>query len=421
MKYFYSFILLFTSLALFAQEAEKKEETKLTWKGFVKNEMYFDSREVAAVRDGQFYLYPADEKLDIDGNDINAQSSFNMIAIQSRLTLGITGPDAFGAKTSGTIEGAFFGTSNADINGFRLRHAVAKLDWEKSQFMFGQTWHPMFITECFPGTVAFNTGVPFTPFARNPQLRFTYKVADISLFATAMSQRDFQSSGGTAPLRNAGIPEFQAGIKYKKENLVAGIGAGFKTLQPTLTSNVSIDHDNDTTTANISGDRINTNTVSSYSATAYLKFKTDPVTIKLQGTHGTNMHDVVMIGGYAVSGLDEDGLPIYTNYTTTSAWIDIHTNGKKIQGGLFAGITSNGGTEEEIDGAKYARGSNIEGVMRVAPRIMYNYGKVRFAFEPDVTIATYNDTFNTADYIDSESRSVTNTRLLFAFYYFFKK
>ena len=64
--------------------------------------------------------------------DINAKSGFNILSIQSRLTGKITGPDAFGAKTSGQLEGEFFGTADSDVNGFRLRHAFVKLDWENT-------------------------------------------------------------------------------------------------------------------------------------------------------------------------------------------------------------------------------------------------------------------------------------------------
>ena len=120
-----------------------------------------------------FCLYPSPESFDVNKVDINDNPGFNILSIQSRLTGKITGPDAFGAKTSGQLEGEFFGTADGDVNGFRLRHAFVKLDWEQTSLLVGQTWNPMFITELVPGTVSFNTGAPFNPFARNPQIRFS--------------------------------------------------------------------------------------------------------------------------------------------------------------------------------------------------------------------------------------------------------
>ncbi|MCB1128629.1 MAG: hypothetical protein KDM81_19185, partial [Verrucomicrobiae bacterium] len=146
------------------------------WSGFVKSDHFFDSRQTVTAREGHFLLYPAPEMLDADENDINAAPNFNQLAVQTRLKATITAPDAFGAKVSGAIEGAFFGHSNPDINGFRLRHAFVKMTWDKTTLFAGQYWHPLFVIECFPGVVSFNTGVPFQPFSRNPQLRLEQKL-----------------------------------------------------------------------------------------------------------------------------------------------------------------------------------------------------------------------------------------------------
>ncbi|MFW5644912.1 MAG: hypothetical protein ACOCZL_03275, partial [Bacteroidota bacterium] len=156
-----------TSLHTFSQDDEKKFGISLS--GFVKNDFILDTRQTVSVREGHFLLYPEDERLDPDGEDINARANFNYLSIQSRVTGKLTGPDAFGAKTSGILEGAFFGATNSDINGFRLRHAFFKRNWASTELLLGQYWHLMFVTDCFPGTVSFNTGTPFQYFSRNPQ------------------------------------------------------------------------------------------------------------------------------------------------------------------------------------------------------------------------------------------------------------
>lgn len=116
-----------------------------------------------------------------------------MLAVQSRLTGKITGPDFLGAKTSGMMEGEFFGTTDGDINGFRLRHAMMKASWSKADLLLGQYWHPMFVTDCYPGVYNFNTGVPFQPFNRSPQIRLTLKpTAKFNIMVAIMEERDFQ-------------------------------------------------------------------------------------------------------------------------------------------------------------------------------------------------------------------------------------
>ena len=95
-----------------------------------------------AAREGHFLLWPSAENLDINGDDINAKANFNMLAIQSRLSMALFGPDALGAKTSGLIEGDFFAQLNDNINLFRLRHAFVKLNWTHIEVLAGQYLEP---------------------------------------------------------------------------------------------------------------------------------------------------------------------------------------------------------------------------------------------------------------------------------------
>ncbi|MFW5821470.1 MAG: hypothetical protein ACOCWA_09275, partial [Bacteroidota bacterium] len=215
---------------------EKEPSYGIKFSGFVKNDFFFDSRQTVTAREGHLLLYPANEKLDRAGEDINAQPSFNFLSIQTRLTGNITGPDAFGAKTSGKIEGAFFGHSNSDINGFRLRHAFLKLNWDKTELLMGQTWHLMFNAECYPGTVSFNTGVPFHFFSRNPQIRMSHSIGVLKITAAAAAQRDFSSPGGSQTLRNSAMPELMTRALFTSvnEKFMMGLGMSYKKVVPRL-------------------------------------------------------------------------------------------------------------------------------------------------------------------------------------------
>ena len=192
----YRLLFFFLFLVISTQSQNNTPKYGIDFSGFVKNDFFWDSRQNVTIREGHFLLYPMPISEDADKNDINAKSNFNFLSIQSRLSGKITGPDAFKAKTSGLIEADFFGNENtnfADVNGFRLRHAYVKLNWEKSELIFGQTWHPMFIAGCFPGVVSFSTGSPFQPFSRNPQIKWIRKIGKLSLAISANSQRDFIS------------------------------------------------------------------------------------------------------------------------------------------------------------------------------------------------------------------------------------
>jgi hypothetical protein len=389
----------------FSQETDPGFGIKFS--GFIKNDIFFDTRQSSAsngIREGHFYLYPDNVLYDAEMNDLNANPSFHMLGIQSRLKGDITGPDAFGAKISGVLEAEFFGTSETDINGFRLRHAFVKMDWEKTTLLIGQYWHPLFIPESFPGTVSFNTGAPFTPFSRNPQVRIAKKFGKISATATAYTQRDFVSSGPDGSsnkyMRNSGLPGFNAQLRGQTgENFTGFIGVDYKNIRPELRSTANVE-----TNARIG----------SFTAFANMKFKTRPLTISLMGVWGQNASDLVMIGGYAVSEITDTDNQIkkYTNINTANVWADITTNGKRVTAGLFAGFSKNLGAGEEISGSVYGRGNNIDHLFRISPRITVTEGRLSFAAEIENTSAAYGTMQSSGKVTNTES--VNNTRILLA-------
>jgi hypothetical protein len=450
-------LLIIISILVNAQE---KQDFGIKFSGFVKSDFFYDTRQNVSIREGHFLLYPSPIVKDVNGSDINSQGNFNFLSIQSRLTGKITGPDAFGAKTTGLLEADFFGneTSNvfADVNGFRLRHAYAKMNWAKTELLFGQYWNPLFVANCFPGVISFNTGAPFQAFSRNPQIRATQKIGDFSIIAAVASQRDFTSPGGSTALRNSGIPDMhfqiQWGIKNDSTNteFLAGIGGEYKIIRPRLNSEKSttvpesysidttispwhITHTNAvTTTKKYKVDE----TLGTYTAIIFAKVKVPVLTAKIYGLYGQNTYDLVMLGGYAVDTICDanTGKLDYTPVNILSTWLDLSTNGKKIQYALFAGYTKNMGVDKEL-GFKNnsnivnalkstSRGYDIESIIRVAPRVVFIAGKLQLTVEVEYTSASYATTTNNKLDIDrkgkiTKSESVSNIRGLFAVIYNF--
>jgi hypothetical protein len=396
--------------ALSSQETDPSWGIKFT--GYIKNDIFYDTRQSTAsngLREGHFYLYPDNVLSDADGNDINANPSFHMLSIQTRIKGDITGPDAFGAKTSGTIEAEFFGTSEADLNGFRLRHAFVKLDWTKTSVLTGQFWHPMFPVESFPGTISFNTGAPFTPFSRNPQVRLTQKLGPASLSLIAYTQRDFTSAGpdgnSNKYLRNSGLPGFHFQLRLPAgENFTSWAGVDYKKLRPELRTNLNGESES---------------TVDGYSVFVNIKIKTEPVIVSLMGVYGQNTSDLMMIGGYAISGIsgDYDQYKTYTTLNTANFWADLTTNGRKISLGFFTGFSKNLGAGDVIVGSTYGRGSNIDYLLRFSPRIIFTGGRFSFGTELESTTAAYG-TAGTDGKVNNSS-SVTNLRVLLSTVYRF--
>lgn len=401
-------LLLLCSLSSLLFSQTDKQSFGISFSGFVKTDLMFDSRQTVSIREGHFLLYPQNENLDENGADINDKSSFNMLSIQTRLNGKITGPDAIGAKTSGVIEGEFFGHSESDINGFRLRHAFVKLDWEKTSFLVGQTWHPLFIAEMFPGVVSFNTGSPLQPFSRNPQLRLTHSLDKLKLIAVAASQRDFSSNGPngftSTYMRNSIVPNLHVQAQYSAGIFFGGAGIDYKKIIPRIVTSGNVKTDN---------------SVSSLAFTGFAKINIEPVTIKFQGVYGGNLADQIMLGGYAVKSLDTlTGSEDYTVINCLSVWGEA-SFGKDIEYAVFAGYTKSLGADDNIAGAYYGRGTNIENVFRISPRVQFNFSKLRISTELEYTSAGYGSPNGLNKGKVENIKDFTNLRILGAIYLFF--
>ncbi|MFO7843467.1 MAG: hypothetical protein R6V16_06615 [Bacteroidales bacterium] len=391
---------------LVAQESEQK--LKVSINGYIANEMYFDTYNSATSRDGQIYFYPLPEDLDANGDDLNKNFQAQMLAIQSRTRLTLSGLEAFGAKATGAIEGDFLGTTQDYTRHFRLRHAFIKLNWQNAELLTGQFWHPMFVTGCFPGVFSFGAGAPFNPLNRAPQVRYTYQPnQNISLMGAALFHGDFRSSGPLGAQQNSGLPDMQFQMIYKNDFVFTGFTAGYKFLTPRTETEMGVK---------------TSETIGSYNLQAFAKFITRPVTIKLQGAYGQNMTNYVMIGGYGAA--EDPLLPgnddySYINKNTVSLWAELLTNFEAFNAAIFAGYSSNLGASDNYFSLDYARGENIDYIFRISPRVQYSSGPVTLILEHMMTGAAYATNFD-ENYKPTESDSPTiNHRVIFAAKYSF--
>jgi hypothetical protein len=310
------------------------------------------------------------------------------------------------------IEAEFFGTSDADLNGFRLRHGFVKLDWENCNLIIGQTWHPMFPAESFPATLSFNTGAPFIPFSRNPQVRFTRNQGPLKIKLTAYAQRDFATigpdGGSNKYLRNSALPAGDLQLQFSPDSTehVFTLGADIKTIRPELmTSKKYFTDEMLTSTAIYAG----------------MKLKFRPISLKMMAVLAENASDIMMIGGFGISDTTDiaKGYKEYVNYSTASFSLDIHTNGKRVQPGIFCGYSKNLGTSADtLNGNSFGRGLNVDYLFRISPRLIFTSGKLSLGVEYEITTAAYglSDPSGT---VSKEIDNYTNKRLLITAIYMF--
>lgn len=400
-------ILLFSTQTTIAQDKEKKITLKAG--GFIWAETIYDTRQVVSAREGDVILYPAKKLMDAHGEDINKSADFTMANIHSRALLKVSAtPKFLNAKVSGLLEVDFVGTTNDKIGLLRLRHAMMKLNWKKAELLFGQYWHPMFTIESFPQVVSWGGAIPFHPLSRNAQIRYSYlPTSNSRLSLSICTQLDFKSPGPLGPstkyLRDSGLPEVNASyvIGLNSKVLLGGT-IGYKVLKPAL----SYEYGGEVFKC--------TETIGSYQMNFFTRIKIKKAAIRGGVIYGQNLYNFVMLGGYGVSGFKSNGEATFTNLNTGSYWFDFDSGAikNKFSLGVYAGYTKNYGADDEIVGDVYARGTDIDHAYRIAPRVIFGTGLVRFRFETIYNVAAYgtpNEKFEVED-----TENATNFRFLFA-------
>lgn len=98
------YILLSLSLITLSSSFAQLKDFKFKFYGQIRTDFYYNSRANEETVDGLFYMYPKDEVLDGNGEDLNATSNSNFYTLYSRLGLDVAGPKLGTAKTSAKVE-----------------------------------------------------------------------------------------------------------------------------------------------------------------------------------------------------------------------------------------------------------------------------------------------------------------------------
>lgn len=416
--YFLIIALLISTASIGQENKAEKKEPIVKFSGHIRYEAYFDSYESVTSREDDIYLYPVRQNLNADGDDINKYGQLNMLSAQSRLRAKINGPEAFGAKVKGIVEVDFLGKTGGFEQTPRIRHMAMTLNWTKAKVTMGQTWHPVFATECFPQVLSMGAALPFNPLNRAPQIKVNYNITDVIEFTgAAISHLDMRSAGPTQAQNNAVVPDFHFALKYKTKSLAAGVIGGYKLLKPRTTTNTGA---------------ITKETIGSYDVAGFAKVKINELTLKAYGIYGQNLSSYVMIGGYGAAENPNGANAVddysYSNINTMSVWGEVIYNFGAVGVGAFAGYSSNLGSSETdfYTNTMYARGGNIDNILRISPRVTVTSGKIMFGLEYMMTSATYMDLAadkyeaavdaNGDELIDD---AVTNNRIQFSAKYTF--
>ena len=427
------------SMQGFAQEVakqEKKEAVKSHLKqhfkpyGFIRNYFTYDSRECIAGTGDLYFYMPKDENWNqsetaaatsgVPREDLNAVSNFRFLSLTTRVGLNIVDYKWRNIEFSGKIEADFFagiskvtGQTHA-VTGtaqFRLRQAYVTLGWDslrmndkdfaRVDLTIGQTWHPMAADLC--DVIALNSGAPFGPFNRSPQVRMDARFGKLfTLTAAGLWQMQYNSIGPEGQsaeyMLYSKTPEAYLGLSFHDKGWIVRAGADVLSIRPrhigTTAGGILVKVNDRITTA---------------SPFLYLQYKKGEFSFKAKTIFAEAGEHMNMNGGYGVSKVNPDGSYTYTPTRTSSSWISLVYGGKigaqedkhpqKLQGILFAGYVENLGTKDALatntDGSLvgfyYPRVKNMNRMWRLTPTLLYTLGKFQVGLEYDITSVHYSD------------------------------
>ena len=444
MKRYYS-ILVFILCSLFlvplqAQEVNKKEAAKSHLKqhfklyGFVRNYFTYDSRESWSGTGDLYNYQPKDESWNqtvaaaetsgVPREDLNATSTFRFLSLTTRLGLNIVDYKWRGTEFGGKIEADFYaGLSSktgqthslSGVAQFRLRQAYLTLGWDSLPMMkgkdyarvdltIGQAWHPMAADLC--DAIALNSGAPFGPFNRSPQVKMDARLGKyVTLTAAGLWQMQYLSIGpdnltSAEYIAYSKTPEAYLGISVHDKGWLFRAGADVLSISPRHQGTLS-------------GVKVSVNDrITTASPFVYLQYKKGEFSFKAKSIFAESGEHMNMYGGYGIKAVNADGSYEYTPIRHSTSWISIVYGGKvgaqedkhpqKLQGILFGGYVHNFGTKEalyDIDGDGkytkaeffYPRSAAMNQMWRLSPTLLYTVGKFQLGLEYEITSVQYGD------------------------------
>ena len=412
--------------------------------GFIRNYFTYDSRECIAGTGDLYFYMPKDENWNKTDDpelreDLNAQSTFRFLSLTTRVGLNIVGYKWGNTEFSGKIEADFYAAisakSSTDVKQthavtgtaqFRLRQAYVALGWDSLPMLggkdfarvdltLGQTWHPMAADLC--DVIALNSGAPFGPFNRSPQVRMDARLGKfVTLTAAGLWQMQYNSIGPDGQsaeyIAYAKTPEAYLGLSFHDKGWIIRAGADVLSIKPRHQGNALTGTSLTDTIIGTNGKALQVTVkdrITTASPFLYLQYKKGEFSIKAKTIFAESGEHMNMNGGYGVSKVNADGSYEYTPTRTSSSWISLVYGGKvgkqetkhpqKLQGILFAGYVENLGTKEALAtnangslvGFYYPRVKNMNRMWRLTPTLLYTVGKFQVGMEYDITSVHYGD------------------------------
>ena len=407
------YTLLFAVLASFVggvASAQEEDPAQFKLYGFIRNYTVFDTHEVNAGTQDLFFYMPKDRQLDGEGRDLAEIPTFRMLALTTRLGLNVSGYRFGELKVSGAVEGDFY-CMNGSVAAFRLRQAYIGMLWDNLELgdllvNVGQTWHPM--AADMPHMTNLETGAPFNPFNRSPQVMFHWTVGKFTWTGGILYPMQYLPTGPngkSADYNKYGlIPEVYLGVALKSGGFLGKVGVDFFSIKPRWNAPVitqaSVDGDERILKYDVENTKQLQTRLYAISPFVYLQLTKGKFQLKAKSVLAQAGEHMNLLSGYGAT-FDWNRLQLtYTPMQDLVSFVSFQY-GRKWQFMCMAGYMQRLGTTKAIfahDNADVASlwlntsaDPSIQQAFRATPTLAYNLGKLTFSLEYNCTGAFFGE------------------------------
>lgn len=380
------------------QEAEQvQRDTRFSVYGFVRNYMSYDTRQCITLAGDIFNIMPMDQKLNAEGEDLNATPRTIFIAFSTRMGLDVAGPTIFGAASSAKLEADFVGFATNNMV-FRVRHAYLQLDWQRTALVVGQTWHPSF--QVSPSISGYGAGAPFATASRMPQLQLRQQiVGNLHATVAAVFQHNDSSYGPNGKSYDYARwnlwPEGYASLKYMNDHLTLGAGVSVLSLMPRRESVAvrEVTGEDGSITTEEMAVRVR-DRVMGVTPEFFADYKVGKFNLKGKVVYAQNASHLQMASGFGATAYDpKTGEYEYAPLRSLITWVNA-TYGRRVRGGVLLGYTNNLGAKKDFistDDFWMFGAKNTDYIYRIAPSVIYYVKNLELGLEGDYTVVGYGD------------------------------
>lgn len=376
---------LLSCSAAFAQE-EKPAHFKLY--GFIRNYLTADSRAVNGGTEDLYFYMPKGHDMQ-NGVDLNAGFNWRYVSLTTRLGLDVSGYKWGRMGVSGKVEADFYNLSGS-VPILRLRQAFMKLTFDESpiSFTIGQTWHPM--AADMPHMNNLETGAPFNPFNRSPQLTMDLDLGGgFSLTASLLYLNHYLPTGPAGKSKDYykyGLPEAYMGVTYKSGKFLAKVGVDAVNMRPYRTIADWRIQDGSDKTIEVKS------LLSTVSPFVFLQYTNGMFQLRAKSILAQGGEHLNLLSGYGVHSFNNDGTITYTPMRDWASFVSFQY-GKKFQVmGMLGYMKQLGTTQDLTDNLLWMNTSadtKIQQAFRATPTVAWNLGKFTVSLEYNLTAAEF--------------------------------